>query len=218
MPKQPYFNLDREKQEEIRKVCLEEFVEHGFRNASTNRIVSRLSIAKGSLFYYFDGKADIYRYLVEDAHRRFGDGMKRLLRDWPSDILERIREMTRTGIALFRKMPLEYRLLMGILDEETEALRDGFLQKLGESSLSMFQDLFSGVDTANFRYGRDETVQLAGWVYTGIKLELSQLMEVRDDIDALERHFMARLEDAFIILARGIYTGDQEVDRNDKGE
>lgn len=212
MPKNPYFNLEPAKQEEIRKVCLEEFVEHGYRNASTNRIVSRLEIAKGSLFYYFEGKEDIYRYLLEDAHRRFGEGMKRIVKEWPTDILGRVREMTRAGIALFRKMPLEYRLLSGVLDQENAALRDGFLRKLGENSLALFRDMFTGIDTDRFRYGREETVRLVQWVYMGIKLELSQRLDVKENLNSLESHFMTRLDEAFKVLADGMYGEKQEGD------
>lgn len=57
--------LRADKKEQIIQVCLEEFVENGYRNASTNTIVKRLGISKGVLFLYFKNKRNLYLYLVE---------------------------------------------------------------------------------------------------------------------------------------------------------
>ncbi|HWQ73907.1 MAG TPA: TetR/AcrR family transcriptional regulator, partial [Syntrophomonas sp.] len=53
------------KKEQIIQVCIEEFVENGYKNASTNTIVKRLGISKGLLFLYFKNKKQLYLYLAE---------------------------------------------------------------------------------------------------------------------------------------------------------
>ena len=45
-----------EKKQKIYQAALEEFVEHGYQNASTNRITQRAGISKGLLFHYFKNK------------------------------------------------------------------------------------------------------------------------------------------------------------------
>lgn len=57
--------LTVEKKDQIIQVCLEEFIENGYQNASTNTIVKRLGISKGVLFLYFKNKKNLYLYLVE---------------------------------------------------------------------------------------------------------------------------------------------------------
>lgn len=57
--------LPGSKKERIMQVCLEEFIENGYQNASTNTIVKRLGISKGVLFLYFKSKKYLYLYLVE---------------------------------------------------------------------------------------------------------------------------------------------------------
>ena len=42
-----------------------EFAQSGFEKASTNEIVKRSNISKGSLFNYFNSKKDLYVYLIE---------------------------------------------------------------------------------------------------------------------------------------------------------
>ncbi len=63
------------KKEQIIQVCLEEFVENGYKNASTNTIVKRLGISKGVLFLYFKNKKNLYLYLAEHV-------MKILIQDY----------------------------------------------------------------------------------------------------------------------------------------
>lgn len=57
--------LPESKRIQILQVCIEEFVQKGYRNASTNTIVKRLDISKGVLFLYFKNKKNLYLYLVD---------------------------------------------------------------------------------------------------------------------------------------------------------
>lgn len=54
-----YENFERlpfEKRKRIIDVCIEEFGDKGYTNASTNTIVKNAGISKGTLFNYFDNK------------------------------------------------------------------------------------------------------------------------------------------------------------------
>jgi AcrR family transcriptional regulator len=44
--------------------ALDEFSTHGFNAASLNRIIDTAGISKGSMYYYFDGKEDLYAHLA----------------------------------------------------------------------------------------------------------------------------------------------------------
>ena len=65
MPKRTFFNLPDEKRQKIIDVAIEEFAANGYAGTSINSIVSRLDIAKGSIYQYFDNKKDFYLYLVK---------------------------------------------------------------------------------------------------------------------------------------------------------
>jgi AcrR family transcriptional regulator len=64
MPKQTFFNLPDEKREQIVQIAIDEFAENDYDNVSISRIVARAGIAKGSFYQYFDGKEDLYGYLI----------------------------------------------------------------------------------------------------------------------------------------------------------
>ena len=45
--------------------ALDEFAAHGFHDASLNRVIDAAGISKGSMYYYFDGKEDLYAYVAQ---------------------------------------------------------------------------------------------------------------------------------------------------------
>ena len=61
--------LKTEKQAQIRETAMREFATHSYEDASINRIVKALGIAKGSIFQYFGDKKSLYLYLVDYAAR-----------------------------------------------------------------------------------------------------------------------------------------------------
>ena len=63
-------NLDSVKQEHLFAAAAEEFAERGYESASVNRILNAAGISKGSLYYYFEDKADLFTTLVERAIAR----------------------------------------------------------------------------------------------------------------------------------------------------
>lgn len=70
MARSRFDNLDPEKQEAIFAAAAEEFAERGYEAASLNRIAERSGTSKGSLYYYFENKADLFTTVVERAGAR----------------------------------------------------------------------------------------------------------------------------------------------------
>ena len=60
-----FAKLQAEQQDAIRQAALQEFAGHGFHDASLNRVIEAAGISKGSMYYYFDGKEDLYIYVVK---------------------------------------------------------------------------------------------------------------------------------------------------------
>ncbi len=60
-----FTNLDEEKRDRIEKAAIREFVAHGFEGANTNRIAALAGVSVGSLFKYFETKADLFLHVVQ---------------------------------------------------------------------------------------------------------------------------------------------------------
>jgi AcrR family transcriptional regulator len=64
MARPRFFKLPLEQQQAILRAALDEFASHGFNGASLNRIIDAAGISKGSMYYYFDGKEELYAYVT----------------------------------------------------------------------------------------------------------------------------------------------------------
>lgn len=62
-----FAKLPPEQQELILAVALEEFASRGYYEASLNRVIEAAGISKGSMYYYFDGKEDLYVHVTRGA-------------------------------------------------------------------------------------------------------------------------------------------------------
>ena len=65
-----FARLPPEQQQTILHAALEEFAAHGFHNASLNRVIEAAGISKGSMYYYFDGKEDLYAHIAQTELER----------------------------------------------------------------------------------------------------------------------------------------------------
>lgn len=59
-----FHKLAAEQQDRILRVAAAEFAARGFAEASLNRVIDAAGISKGSFYYYFDDKADLYTHVV----------------------------------------------------------------------------------------------------------------------------------------------------------
>ncbi len=59
-----FHKLDLDKREQLLDAAMEEFAEHGFEQASINRIIERAATSKGSMYYYFEHKEDLFMTVI----------------------------------------------------------------------------------------------------------------------------------------------------------
>ncbi len=64
MPRPRFHKLPVEQQQAVLNAALEEFSTHAFNAASLNRIIDAAGISKGSMYYYFDDKEDLYAHVA----------------------------------------------------------------------------------------------------------------------------------------------------------
>ncbi len=59
-----FAKLPHSQQQAILRSARDEFAAHGFRDSSLNRVIENAGISKGSMYYYFEGKGDLYAYVA----------------------------------------------------------------------------------------------------------------------------------------------------------
>ncbi len=71
MARPRFAKLEPDRRRRILEIAAREFAAHGYAGASLNRIIDDAGFSKGSFYYYFDDKADLFATLVRQAFERF---------------------------------------------------------------------------------------------------------------------------------------------------
>lgn len=141
-PSQTFENLPGEKRQRVLDESLREFAEHGYHQASINRIVARLGIAKGSVFQYFGSKEGLFRHLFGSALSAIKAPL-RAIRDeeGPEGFDERLKRVFRTASAFAGAHPLLWRLYRRLIHQEDFPLRAALLGQVRGEALTFFREL-----------------------------------------------------------------------------
>ncbi len=71
MPTEKFERLDTSRMVLILSVALDEFARHTYQDASFNRIIRACKMAKGTMYYYFSSKEDLFLTLYKATVREF---------------------------------------------------------------------------------------------------------------------------------------------------
>ncbi len=123
--------LSDAKQERITRIAVEEFSEKGYARASINHIVSRLGIAKGSIFQYFGDKKGLFLFVLNSAMEKGRDYL-RTVRDQTGNesLFTRLEASLLAGHFFLQKHPMIYRLYIRIMFEYEIPFRNEILLSL----------------------------------------------------------------------------------------
>ncbi|MCE5336216.1 MAG: TetR/AcrR family transcriptional regulator [Desulfobacteraceae bacterium] len=130
-PTDTFNKLEESKKNKILDAAVDEFSLHGFRQASVNRMVERVGMAKGSLFQYFGSKEGLFQVIFQHAVELVRLSLRQVKRETSeADFFERIRQSTLAGIRFIQKHPRIYRIYLKMIFQEDFPLRAEFLQQV----------------------------------------------------------------------------------------
>ncbi|MBG0790784.1 MAG: TetR/AcrR family transcriptional regulator [Desulfovibrionaceae bacterium] len=141
-------NLSGEKRERVLAEATREFADHGYHQASVNRIVQRLGIAKGSLFKYFGTKEGLFEYLFGHAVAEFKKPLKVIRDTGTGDFFDRIEQTFLASGAFVDAHPNIYRIYLKMLFNERFPLRDRFLGEIRKANAKFLRQLIeNGIES-----------------------------------------------------------------------
>jgi AcrR family transcriptional regulator len=96
VPLPRYYKLSPEKRDKFIKTATEEFSNNHFQEASINRIIEKSGTSKGTIYYYFSDKADLYGEVLDRWTTR-------MLKHWRFDMsVEKPEEFWKEWEGLYR--------------------------------------------------------------------------------------------------------------------
>jgi len=173
-----------------------------------------LGIPKGSIFYWFGSKDNLYLYLVDICVKRFVEELADAALSWPDEILARLRSIIEVSFDFLENNPQNFRLFMSFMDGEARHLLAPYLRDHWNEGLSIWSGWYVGVDTSDFRTTSQEVQQLLMWVIAGIKVEMYAMVDRNDSINSSRSFFMQKLDVMIHLLAQAIYKHPEQFGYN----
>lgn len=186
---------------------MDEFIEYGYDSASTNRIVERAGIAKGTLFKYFSSKEDLFFYLHDKISDAIRPQIYNLDDEIPEGLFEVLKLITIKKAAIRYRFPREYGLAVQIVKNASHPVYRKLLEKYTEQSMQLFERLVQKVDTSNLRPGvsREEAFRLVGWTIRGMEEYIMEQAQTREYTEEYENSLYAEFDRACELLKYGLY-------------
>ena len=155
--RETFKKLEGEKQQRILATAVDEFASHGFRQASINRMVQHLGIAKGSMFQYFGTKEGLFKVVFDHAVELVRHTLRQVKQTTAeSDFFERLRQSLIAGIHFIDRHPKIYRIYLKMVFQEDFPLRAEFLQQVHLFSAEYLNPLVtSGIARGTLRADLD---------------------------------------------------------------
>ncbi|MFN2198807.1 MAG: TetR/AcrR family transcriptional regulator [Anaerolineales bacterium] len=162
--------IDPQEQNRILEACIAEFAEHGYAQASTNAIVRRAGIPKGTLFYYFGSKKDLYLYVLDYAIEQYVAAFNQLGGMLPADLFERLLARGRIRMRFSIEHPQIYRLFYNAFLSTPPKIQAELAARSAGYAERSQQLLFDGLDTSPFRPEVEvkQAVELVNLVLEGL--------------------------------------------------
>lgn len=116
-----------EKKDKLIKAALDEFTQKSYDEASLNNIIKNAGISKGSFYYHFKNKKDLYTYIyLEVANAKisfFNKELKNYVEEMKDkNIFEVLKLYGRLGFKFAREYPIYYQLAKRLFEEKNKEL------------------------------------------------------------------------------------------------
>jgi AcrR family transcriptional regulator len=200
-------------QAHILQACIEEFARNGYALASTNAIVKRAGIPKGTLFYFFGSKKDLYLYVIDHAVAKFAAAFKEISANLdagqPSDLFERLLHRGSARMQFVVQEPLLYQIFYNAFINTPDEIRLEMQTRFASYAQTSGGRLLDGLDTSKFREDiqPERAIELVTLVLEGLLnryLPALQRLSPAESLAVVEK-ITAEARLHFEMLKKGLY-------------
>lgn len=198
-----------DEQAKLRAICLEEFANKGYERASTNVIVERAAIPKGTLFYYFGSKKKLFLYLLDQSIQCYTDFFQKADDKKPADLFDRLIYISQIRFRFVEQEPLIYKFFVKAFMQIPLELEIEMGQRFQIYSTASSAMIKEDLDLSRFTPGVDvdELVEMLYLLMEGLFSRFSNDFKRSEPEDLLEqvRQIEDRCREYFEMIKKGVY-------------
>ena len=151
--------LPEDKRQRILQASLDEFAEHGYLNASTNRIVQAAGISKGLLFHYFGSKKKLFLYVLDHTIRHLMEKMNKYSATLSGDLFETLGQYALLKMQIGIEEPQMYHILYDVYVNLPAEIKADLMERYGQILSDQRKSFIMTMDAAKLR--EDVTAETA---------------------------------------------------------
>ena len=173
-----FLKLDPEKQNRILRAICEEFTYHSYEDASTNRIVEKAGISKGTLFNYFGCKENMYHALLKYVLDFFkGYAIDEFVSD---DFIERCRILSEMDMRIYQEAPYMVNFFATIYSGSGSHIPTDITETISILLSEAMEKLYKNVNYDLFRKDIDPTLlmRMIRYTFDGYMKEVFEKMKM----------------------------------------
>lgn len=205
MPTDQFNNLKEDKKNIIIQAALTEFGEVGVVGASTNSMVKRCGISKGSLFKYFETKDDLCFYLFDLVTDRMLNDLSVNLPHFSTELFDRIIDYSVWETGWYIKNPKEGHFVIAVAEETDREFVIKRTARYGKKSSNVYEDLLSDTDIGSLSADRKSASRMIGWVLEGYNKEFLASADTKtSDLSTLQQEYLQGINEYVSILKKGL--------------
>ena len=152
MPTQTFFNLSKEKRKVLIDAAFKEFSRASLADASIANIIKEACIPRGSFYQYFEDKADIFFYILEEYNKHNREKVLLLLKENDGDIFIAFNEFFKMMLERFQhheyryfaqniflnmSYKVEHRLALNVNEPAAKERTNEFIRSINRSRLNV---------------------------------------------------------------------------------
>lgn len=169
--------IDKDKQERILDAAYKEFSEKGYKQASTNQIAKDAEIGKGTLFYYFTSKEELFLDLIEEAFKIADEQYLSKVNFDETDFFNRLRQTSELKWSVYQKYPFALNFMAQVfINMDEYELPERLVSKRKKAEKTWGNILTKNIDFTKFRddLPHEMSFNFIRWTIEGYRAELEQ--------------------------------------------
>lgn len=145
--------LPEDKRQKILQASLTEFAEHGYLNASTNRIVQTAGISKGLLFHYFGSKKKLFLYVLDHTIHHLMGKMNQYSASLTGDLFETLGQYALIKMQIGIEEPQMYHILYDVYVNLPPEIKNDLMDRYGQILSDQRKSFIMTMDASRLRDG-----------------------------------------------------------------
>lgn len=206
MPTPLFFELNTEKRQNIFDAGVSEFADYGYEKSSTNRIVKKAGISKGSLFKYFPTKEDFYFYVLDAITTELISDLEEKVNTLSTELFQRIIEYSVLEFSWYILHPEKSKIIVRAFAKSDTDIYRKTVSKYGNREEDIYYWFLQDVDTVQFRWDRQKTIDLLKWFLKGFNEDFLMQIQRRQctDFKAIKKEYVTNLSEYMKMLKEGL--------------